>query len=621
MMKAIDREVMNNESDRFYILEKDKSVKLANSDKVGASSITEVDIELFLPYLHVTKYRITKYRNPCAFEKTLAEAVNLAPDNLSPFLKRLKKEKENINKRISDKSINKKNYHSLCFALLRIILSKDKYKIAYIDPAEFEGNAFGLMLQEMNCIRPVEVPEGIAFVAHNDSRNLLFCFDDQESSRLKEIASIIKDSDKGEFNNICVMIVHDMASMKDRRRFSKANKWPRGFFLCFEEIQRKAEKLDAKAYSQLCARAQFPEPLKHTPIMSVIADVKENIPVGEKKSHYKLRFTTYRIFNIIPGQFIMMATSPQKQDTIREFIKWDTMNPSWIEPKAYLKRPFGIHRAFYRYFSEDKYYLQKLSLPPQLSTVLHTVFPNKFEIFYKVLPNGIGTKELSKLQKGHKIQILGPLGKGQIIREIRDEGFDEIHVIGGGVGMAPLIFIVQALRYYSYKVKAFIGIEKIGMLKYKRKYKRNPDGLDITFSEEDPTIYIDDLIETGMDRADIYVSSEGEIVYRKIPKKNLYKGFVSGQYDNYLLHSKSARKILAFACGPFDMMKALVPITEKCGIPLKVLMEKRMACGIGVCLSCVCETKKSGEAESKYSRVCIDGPIFDASDIIWERIH
>jgi dihydroorotate dehydrogenase electron transfer subunit len=526
----------------------------------------------------------------------------------------LKKEKENINKRISDESINKRNYHSLCFALLRIILSRDKYKITYIDPAEFEDNTFGLMLIEMNCIRPVEVPEGIAFVANNDGKKLLFCFDDQEPGLLRQIANIIKDSDKGEFNTICVMIVRDMASMKDRRSVLQVDDWPRGFFLCFEEIQRKAENLNAEEYAQLCSRAGLSESPERTPIMSVTAEVKENIPVGENRSHFKLRFKTSRSFNIIPGQFIMVATSPQKKDTISEFIKWDTMNPSWIEPKAYLKRPFGIHRAFYKYFSEDKNYLRKLSLPPQLSTLLHTVFPNQFEIFYKVLPNGLGTRELSKLQKGHKIQILGPLGKREKIREIRDEGFDEIHVIGGGVGMAPLIFIVQALRYYSYNVKAFIGIEKMEML----KYKLNSDGLDATFSEEDPTIYVDDLIETGMDRSDIYVSSEEEIVYRRIPKENLYKGFVSGQYDNYLLHSRSARKILAFACGPFDMMKALVPITEKYGILLKVLIEKRMACGIGVCLSCVCETRKSVEAESRYSRVCTDGPIFDANEIVWK---
>lgn len=619
-MKVLDSVFINNESDRFYILEKDKSLKLGKSHKVEDTPLPDGGIELLLPYL-----RVAKYHNPGGFEKTLAEAVKLAPDKLSPFVKKLKKDKEDIEKRISDGSINRVNYNSLCFSLIRIILSVDKYDITYIDPAQFENNVFGMVHKELNRVRFTDVPKGIAFVAQKDNKKILFCFDDSEPAHLKKIANIIKDSDKREFNNISVMIVRyadsstkprDIItdSMKDRRRYSNVDKWPRGFFLCFEEIQRKAEKLNVREYAKLCARAPIQQPPKRSPIMSVTAVVKENIPVGENMNHYKLRFKSAHSFNILPGQFIMMATAPQREDTIREPIKWDKMKPSWIEPKPYLKRPFGIHRAFYRYFSEDKTYLQKLSLPPELATVLHTVFPNKFEIFYKVLANGIGTKELSKLQKGAEVQILGPLGKGQIIRELRDKGFNEIHVIGGGVGMAPLIFIVQALRYYSYKVKAFIGIEKMGML----KYKHGTDGLDQTFTDEDPTIYIDDLIETGLDCSEIFVSSsEANIVCKKIPKKNLYKGFVSDQYNDYLSGSKFKRKILTFACGPLGMMKALVPITKEYGVPLKVLMEKRMACGIGVCLSCVCETKNE-TGESKYSRVCTDGPIFDASEIIWE---
>jgi len=99
-----------------------------------------------------------------------------------------------------------------------------------------------------------------------------------------------------------------------------------------------------------------------------------------------------------------------------------------------------------------------------------------------------------------------------------------------------------------------------------------------------------------------------------IPKKNFYNGFVSAQYNDYLQRTRPKKKILAFSCGPVGMMKALALITTEYEIQLKVLMEKRMACGIGVCLSCVCETKTG---EGNYSRVCTDGPIFDASEILW----
>ena len=310
----------------------------------------------------------------------------------------------------------------------------------------------------------------------------------------------------------------------------------------------------------------------------------------------------------------MLATAPQRRDKAISPMKWDDLRhaSNIIKPASYLKRPFGIHRAFYPYFEKD--YLNKLSLPQALATVLHTVFPNKFEIFYKVQPNGIGTNELTKLKKaegkkrGSKLQIIGPLGRGIDIKEIRTHGFEEIHVIGGGVGMAPLIFIVQALRYYSYPVKAFIGTQNIGMLKY-------PDSLSQSFEEKDATIYINDLFDLGIDKSDIRVSTlTVDKIDHMIPTRNQYQGLVTDQYRQFLKAARSQKKILAFACGPMGMMKALVQTAEEFDIQLKVLMEKRMACGIGVCLSCVCETKTG---EGNYSRVCTDGPIFNASEIIW----
>jgi dihydroorotate dehydrogenase electron transfer subunit len=312
----------------------------------------------------------------------------------------------------------------------------------------------------------------------------------------------------------------------------------------------------------------------------------------------------------------MIATAPHKKQPVTKPMVWDNLKSSFrkdIAPKSFLKRPFGIHRAFYPHFG--KTYLQRLSLPPTLATLLHTVFPNEFEIFYKVLTNGVGTKELTRLKKGNKFQVVGPLGNGPDMRDIRDEGFEEIHVIGGGVGMAPLIFIVQALRYFSYKVVSFTGLEKLDMLRY------SPDGLAGTFSVEpqEAALYIDDLKDAGIDRADIHVSittsdTTSGSINQLIQEENLYEGVVSDQYGKYLQDMQRRKKILAFACGPMGMMKALAAITERYGIKLKVLMEKRMACGIGVCLSCVCETKNG---EGNYSRVCIDGPIFDADEILW----
>lgn len=252
--------------------------------------------------------------------------------------------------------------------------------------------------------------------------------------------------------------------------------------------------------------------------------------------------------------------------------------------------------------------------------ILHTVFPNRLDILYKVLPDGIGTQEMTCLAKGDLVHMMGPLGKPFDLRALRQKGVQEVHVIGGGVGMAPLVLFAQALRYFSFKVKAFIGIAKVETLKYKavEEWARIPGDKPQT-----AYLYIDDLLMAGLTPADIHVSydSQKKITQkvRSIPLSNQFYGRISDQYDKYLNDNKdnvTNTNVEAFACGPTPMMRAVNDISDKRGIHLKVLMEKRMSCGIGVCLSCVCRLKQRDGSE-EYARVCTDGPLFKASDLEW----
>jgi NAD(P)H-flavin reductase len=183
--------------------------------------------------------------------------------------------------------------------------------------------------------------------------------------------------------------------------------------------------------------------------------------------------------------------------------------------------------------------------------------------------------------------------------------------------MAPLVYLVQALRYFGASVKAFIGIESIDLLRYQESVhpaRRVADNLnqDFAATTRDAHIYVDDLKEAGVDASDIFVTSDkpGNIG-SLIPERNYALGFVSKRYERYLTEHQRRTCVVAFACGPTRMMKAVSEVATASGIRLYVLMEKRMACGIGVCLSCVCETTEG------YKRVCKDGPMFDASTVRW----
>jgi NAD(P)H-flavin reductase len=110
------------------------------------------------------------------------------------------------------------------------------------------------------------------------------------------------------------------------------------------------------------------------------------------------------------------------------------------------------------------------------------------------------------------LNMIGPLGRRIDLRGRVSQGLEEVHVIGGGVGMAPLIFLVQSLRYFGISVKAFIGIESVDLLRYRENTSEQMNAgvpIDEGFAAraKDAHIYVDDLMEAGMNPADIYVSS------------------------------------------------------------------------------------------------------------------
>jgi dihydroorotate dehydrogenase electron transfer subunit len=410
-----------------------------------------------------------------------------------------------------------------------------------------------------------------------------------------------------------------------RRAYTNVNKWPRGFFICFDEIINKAREINLETIDKITSyipTVQTKDVLGGR-VRDFLAEVDENIPVGSKKkdaTHFILVLKAPELMGIAPGQFVMLDTLKNRisdgetnTTSYAEMIKNPLYKERILSRSSFLKRPFGIHRASYKHF--DVGYLKKLSLPTNIASITHTVFPHKFEIFYKVLKSGVGTNELKNITKGSTLNVLGPLGKKIQLSELRKNGIEEVHLIGGGVGMAPLIYLGQALKYYSFRIKAFIGIDSYDNLVY-RDYHAHSMGE----GPKETSIYIDDLENIGLTGNDIYVSNESEASSDKIDPSHQYSGFVTDQYKKYIKDIKETKNILAFSCGPMPMMKRLNTIIKNHNIPLYVLLEKRMACGIGVCLSCVCKKKDNDHdhEEYKYVRVCMDGPLFNAEDLIWD---
>ncbi len=423
------------------------------------------------------------------------------------------------------------------------------------------------------------------------SRRITFFSANRATAALTKSLRGIARHDGGRFRHIGVVVTTTTEQMNRLR----ASKLPRAFFTSIAELE---------------------SPVTTSPsITSFTAKIIANTPVGPTPSvHYRLVFDAPELGDILPPQFFMMdvlpARTPLGERTVRRS-DWQAA-VDWM-PQPLLKRPFGLCRAYRPHFPVD--YLKQLALPPALAAVLHPPAATRFDLLYKVLPEGVGTPLLTKLRRGDKVHMVGPLGRPFDVRALREASVEEVHIIGGGVGMAPLILLVEELRFHSFRVKVFLGMATLESLRYR-------DELAATFGEKPRAayIYIDDLLAAGVAPADIFLSGDREQPRqtRRIPRENLFHGLVPEQYRRFLNARQASGKIMTFTCGPNRMMEVMTDICQQAAVPLKVLLEKRMGCGFGVCFSCVQKVRRADGA-ADYVRVCKDGPIFDAKDIVWKN--
>ncbi len=216
---------------------------------------------------------------------------------------------------------------------------------------------------------------------------------------------------------------------------------------------------------------------------------------------------------------------------------------------------------------------------------IHNTENEKLEILYRVV--GKGTDLLSKKEKREKLDLLGPLGQGFEL----EENLGKVILVAGGIGVAPLYFLAKRLLNSNSKVSS------------QTPPKRRP-------------LQIIALLGAGT-RKQILCAQDfrnvGAVV--KVATEDGswgYKGLVSDFLAETLL--RYPKPDLVFACGPVPMLKKTAQLRGKPRLPLQVSLEQRMGCGIGACLGCVVTSPEG------YLRVCKDGPVFRADQILWDRL-
>jgi len=214
------------------------------------------------------------------------------------------------------------------------------------------------------------------------------------------------------------------------------------------------------------------------------------------------------------------------------------------------------------------------------------------ELTFVIKEVGNGTKYLTSLNIGDTIDAIGPLGRGFSFNK-----YQHILIIGGGIGIAPLMSVLNDY---------FMNAEITTVLGY-REYP----SIEEAFLTKSHNIVIasDKLSENELSA---YVSQK-EYHYRGILET--YHGNIVGPVEELL--SKHVYDMI-YCCGPEKMLSAVDQLCKKRAQQVQLLLESKMACGVGACLTCTCKQRSKG-SEYKHVRVCKEGPVFYGGEIIFEE--
>jgi dihydroorotate dehydrogenase electron transfer subunit len=220
----------------------------------------------------------------------------------------------------------------------------------------------------------------------------------------------------------------------------------------------------------------------------------------------------------------------------------------------------------------------------------------EIDILHRAL--GRGTRWLSRLQPGEPVSILGPLGSPFEVVAGRDLAW----LVGGGIGLPPLIWLAEVLRGCGQQVVAFCGARSVDLLPLTRL-----PGVPV--SSREPTLAFREFAAAGAPAvASTDDGSLGEAA--RIPDV----------FARYLeRHANQVPSAAIYSCGPDAMLRAVARIGLEQGIPTQVSLERVMACGMGTCQSCVVKVHDASAEDSwRYRLCCTDGPVFDARTVVWE---
>lgn len=210
-------------------------------------------------------------------------------------------------------------------------------------------------------------------------------------------------------------------------------------------------------------------------------------------------------------------------------------------------------------------------LPRPISIAGYDPEKKELRLVFRVV--GAGTKEFAELKEGEKVDVLGILGNGYDLAALSGK---QVLLLGGGIGAPPMLCLAEALH-------ALPGTKVTAVLGYRT---------DDLFLADEFKAFGDVVIATDDGSA----------------------GFHGNVVEAVKAEKLSCDAICA--CGPMPMLRGVKALSEDLQVPCYLSLEERMACGVGACLGCVVKTTKvDAHSHVKNTRICTEGPVFNAKDV------
>lgn len=213
--------------------------------------------------------------------------------------------------------------------------------------------------------------------------------------------------------------------------------------------------------------------------------------------------------------------------------------------------------------------------------------PTGVDLVYLV--SGKLTGKLAACVPGQKLEVWGPLGNG-----FRAEAARHLILVAGGIGQTPFVALTRESRGgrgYGNPPRPAPTVERVTLC-YGARSRGYLAGLE-------------DFEQAG---ADVRISTDDGSAGQA--------GFVTDLLDDVLRQERDLGDCRVACCGPEAMLAAVAEMTARYGVRCQVSLETPMACGIGICFTCVARVRDAAGGWD-YRRTCVEGPVFDAQDVVF----